>query len=37
MFYGGRGIVVKLDRERYLLLHDFLGKRYLFKRRINER
>lgn len=37
MFYGEPIIIVlKIDKDRYTLLHDFFGDRYLFRRHINE-
>lgn len=38
MFYGEPcRIKLKLDRERYTLLHDYFGERYTFRRHIDER
>lgn len=38
MFYGeARRIRLKLDRERYTLLHDYFGNHYTFRRHIDER
>lgn len=38
MFYGEPiNIVIKIDRERYTLLHDFFGDFYSFKKQIDNR
>lgn len=38
MFYGEPCMIkLKLDRERYTLLHDYFGDRYTFRKHIDER
>lgn len=38
MFYGEAiNITIKIDKERYTLLHDFFGERYSFKKHIDNR
>lgn len=38
MFYGEPvNITIKLDRERYTLLHDFFGERYSYRRHLDDR
>ena len=38
MFYGTpRGIRLKLDRNRYTLLHDYFGDQYSFKRHLDDK
>lgn len=38
MFYGEPCMIkLKLDRERYTLLHDYFGDRYIFRKHIDER